>query len=87
VTDGFCLPRQRASAEWLDADTLLLSSAFGAGMATTSATARTIRRWRRGTDVAEALVRRNTPDNIGVFSNVESNRCTRESGSLKCGLL
>ena len=28
--------KQRAAPQWLDADTLLLSSAYGEGMATTS---------------------------------------------------
>jgi prolyl oligopeptidase len=42
VKDGFFLPEAKGGAGWLDADTLLLSSAFGEGMATTSGYARTI---------------------------------------------
>jgi prolyl oligopeptidase len=72
VKDGFVLPEAKGSAEWLDADTLLLSSAFGEGMATTSGYARTIRLWRRGTDVGQAsVVFETTPDSMGVFSNVD----------------
>jgi prolyl oligopeptidase len=72
VKDGFILPEAKGGAEWLDADTLLLSSAFGAGMATTSGYARTIRLWRRGTDVGEAPVLfETTPDSMGVFSGVD----------------
>ena len=56
VSDGFVLPEAKSGAEWLDADTLLLSSAYGEGMATTSGYARTVRLWRRGTDVDAAPV-------------------------------
>ena len=51
VDGGFMLPEAKGGVEWLDADTLLLSSAYGEGMATTSGYARTVRLWRRGTDV------------------------------------
>jgi prolyl oligopeptidase len=57
VEDGFVLPEAKGGAEWLDADTLLLSSASGGErMQTTSGYARTIRLWRRGTNVDEAPV-------------------------------
>ncbi len=36
VADGFTLPEAKSGVEWVDADTLLLSSALGEGMATTS---------------------------------------------------
>ena len=72
VTDGFVLPEAKGSAGWLDADTLLLSSAFGEGMATTSGYGRTIRLWRRGTDVGQAPVLfETTPDSMGVFTDVD----------------
>lgn len=56
VADGFVLSEAKGGTEWLDADTLLLSSAYGEGMATTSGYARTIRLWRRGTSVDQAPV-------------------------------
>ncbi len=56
VADGFVLPDAKGGAQWFDAETLLLSSAYGDGMATTSGYARTIRRWRRGQGVAAAPV-------------------------------
>ena len=72
VRDGFILPEAKGSAAWLDADTLLLSSAFGEGMATTSGYARTIRLWRRGTDVGQAPVLfETTPDSMAVFLDVD----------------
>lgn len=56
VTDGFTLPEAKGGVDWLDADTLLLSSARGEGMATTSGYARTVRLWRRGQAVEQAQV-------------------------------
>jgi prolyl oligopeptidase len=72
VKDGFTLPEAKGGAEWLDADTLLLSSAFGEGMATTSGYARTIRLWRRGIEVGQApVVFETRPDSMGVFTEVD----------------
>ncbi len=56
VADGFILPEAKGGAVWLDRDTLLLSSAFGPGMATQSGYARTVRLWRRGADPLDAPV-------------------------------
>jgi prolyl oligopeptidase len=56
VGDGFALPEAKGGAAWLDRDVLLLSSAFGEGMATHSGYARTVRLWRRGADPRTAPV-------------------------------
>ncbi len=48
VPDGFALPEAKGGAAWLDADTLLLSSALGGE--TRSGYASTVRLWRRGED-------------------------------------
>src|SRR3954463_14988006 len=56
INGGFVLPEAKGGAAWVDADTLLLSSSYGDGMATTSGYARTVRLWRRGTDVNSAPV-------------------------------
>jgi prolyl oligopeptidase len=76
VPDGFTLPEAKGGAvegaEWLDADTLLLSSAYGEGMATTSGYARTVRLWRRGTDVNRApVIFETATDNISAFSRID----------------
>jgi len=55
VKDGFALSEAKGWVNWLDPDTLLLSSAWG-GDATTSGYARTVRLWRRGSDVTQAPV-------------------------------
>ena len=54
VAGGFVLPEAKGGASWLDADTLLLSSAFGAGHATQAGYARTVRLWARETNPADA---------------------------------
>jgi len=56
VKNGFFLPEAKSWIDWLDRDTLLLSSAFGADMATKSGYARTVRLWRRGVDVELAPI-------------------------------
>ncbi|MET0678423.1 MAG: S9 family peptidase, partial [Bradyrhizobium sp.] len=56
VASGFTLPEAKSGVEWVDVDTLLLSSALGEGMATTSGYARTVRLWRRGEPVERAPV-------------------------------
>ena len=56
VPDGFVLPAAKGGGVWLDADTVLLVSAFGDGMATDAGYARTVRLWRRGVDPMAASV-------------------------------
>lgn len=55
VAGGFSLAEAKGRIAWVDADTLLLSSAWG-GDVTTSGYARTVRLWRRGTRPEEAPV-------------------------------
>jgi prolyl oligopeptidase len=52
VPGGFMLPEAKGGAAWLDANTLLLSSALGG--ATRSGYASTVRLWRRGEDPSAA---------------------------------
>jgi prolyl oligopeptidase len=77
VPGGFELPEAKGGATWLDRDTLLLSSAFGNGMATASGYARTVRLWRRGTPVAAAPVLfETTPDRISVGAGLDRTQTT-----------
>ena len=72
VTEGFTLPEAKGGAAWIDADTLLLSSAYGDGMATNSGYARTVRLWRRGTDVRQAQVLFETaPEHMIVYASID----------------
>ncbi|MET4222364.1 prolyl oligopeptidase PreP (S9A serine peptidase family) [Bradyrhizobium sp. LB14.3] len=54
--ESFVLPEAKSEAEWIDPDTLVLSSSYGRDMATTSGYARTVRLWRRGTVADQATV-------------------------------
>jgi prolyl oligopeptidase len=57
VDDGFALPEAKGFASWLDADTLLVSSALGGErFETASGYARTVRLWRRGVAFEQAPV-------------------------------
>jgi prolyl oligopeptidase len=72
VNDGFVLPEAKSSVDWLDPDTLVLSSAYGEGMATTSGYARTIRLWRRGQPVEQAqIIFETTADRMRVYCGVD----------------
>jgi prolyl oligopeptidase len=73
VAGGFDLPEAKGGAAWLDADTLLLSSSYGGErMATTSGYARTIRLWRRGSNVDQAPVLFEIPtESMAAYVNVD----------------
>jgi prolyl oligopeptidase len=72
IADGFVLPEAKGGAAWFDADTLLLYSALGEGMATTSGYARTVRLWRRGEPVERAQVILQVPaDSMWVYCDVD----------------
>ncbi len=72
VPDGFTLPEAKGAAAWFDRDTLLLSSAFGEGMATNSGYARTVRLWSRGTDpVAAPVIFETDAGNMSVWADVD----------------
>jgi len=74
VSGGFYLPEAKGGADWLDRDTLLLASAYGTDMATRSGYARTVRLWRRGSDVEGARVLiETTRDSIGILATVDRN--------------
>src|SRR6202011_4140551 len=72
VADGFVLPEAKSGAQWFDADTLLLSSAYGEGMATASGYARTVRLWRRSTDVdAAPVIFETAADNMAAYCDID----------------
>lgn len=77
IRDGFYLPEAKGGAAWLDRDTLLLSSAYGKDMATKSGYSRTVRLWRRGSDVDQAPVLiETTPESMGLWAAVDRTRDT-----------
>ncbi len=81
VADGFTLPEAKGSTDWLDADTLLLSSALGSGMATRAGYARTVRLWRRDTDPRAAPVIFETRDDFMSASGAVDDHAAGTAGS------
>ncbi|MER9331454.1 prolyl oligopeptidase family serine peptidase [Mesorhizobium sp. M0488] len=72
VADGFNLPEAKGGIEWLDPDTLLLSSALGDGMATRSGYARTVRLWKRGADpLTSAVIFEADSESLGVSGHLD----------------
>jgi prolyl oligopeptidase len=56
VTDGFRLPEAKSQLAWVDADTVLVGTDFGADSLTDSGYPRVIKRWRRGTALTDAEI-------------------------------
>ncbi|AKQ63103.1 Prolyl endopeptidase [Myxococcus hansupus] len=54
VEGGFQVPEDKLSAAWLDADTLLVGRDWGEGTLTESGYPFVLKRWKRGTPLAEA---------------------------------
>jgi prolyl oligopeptidase len=77
VKDGFFLPEAKGGTDWLDRDTLLLSSAYGKDMATKSGYSRAVRLWRRGSDVDQApILIETTPESMGLWASVDRTQGT-----------
>src|SRR5205085_309053 len=49
VTDGFTLPEAKSSVDWIDENTVYVSTDFGPGSMTDSGYPRIVKRWKRGT--------------------------------------
>lgn len=74
VDGGFTVAEAKTNVDWLDADTLLIGTDFGEDSLTNSGYARTLRLWRRGTDIndAEQIIEVDSQDmSVGV-NTVES---------------
>jgi prolyl oligopeptidase len=54
IKDGFDLAEAKSSITYLDEDTALVATDFGAGSMTTSGYARIVKLWRRGTPLTQA---------------------------------
>ncbi|MFT3955054.1 MAG: prolyl oligopeptidase family serine peptidase [Piscinibacter sp.] len=54
VDDGFVLPEAKTDIAWADADTLYVGTDWGPGSMTDSGYPRIVKRWKRGTPLAEA---------------------------------
>lgn len=54
VDGGFSVAEAKTNVDWVDANTLIIGTDFGPGSVTTSGYARSLRLWRRGTDINDA---------------------------------
>jgi prolyl oligopeptidase len=55
VNDGFALPEAKSSVDWIDADAVYVATDFGPGSMTDSGYPRIVKRWKRGTPLADAV--------------------------------
>ena len=71
VQDGFSLPHAKSDASWLNDDTVLFDTDFGAGTLTKSGYPRIVKLWRRGQaiDAAKTLLE-GKPEDIAVQTQV-----------------
>jgi prolyl oligopeptidase len=70
--NAFVLPEAKTEIDWLDADTVLVGTDTGPGSMTTSGYPRTLRRWARGTPLADApLVFEGEPGDAWVHGLVD----------------
>ena len=53
---GFYLPEAKSRVDWLSRDEILVGTDFGPDSLTSSGYPRTVRRWKRGTPLAEAIL-------------------------------
>ena len=54
VEDGFVLTAAKTGVSWIDRDTIFVATDFGPGTMTTSSYPRQVKRWKRGTMLADA---------------------------------
>jgi prolyl oligopeptidase len=67
--DGFVLPLAKSNLSWVDANTLLVGTAWADGALTASGYPTSLRLWRRGQALAEAReVLHIQPDEVGAYS-------------------
>jgi prolyl oligopeptidase len=70
VDDGYALPEAKSDVGWIDRDRIYVGTDFGPGSLTTSGYPRVVKRWTRGTPLAEAeLVYEGKPDDVAVFAH------------------
>nr|WP_284616521.1 prolyl oligopeptidase family serine peptidase [Rubrivivax pictus] len=72
VAGGFTLPEAKTQIEWQDADTVYVGTDFGPGSMTDSGYPRIIKRWKRGTPLAEAsTVFEAQPKDVYAYASVD----------------
>lgn len=71
VRNGFVVPEAKSGVTWLDRNTLLVATDWGAGTMTESGYPFVVKRWTRGTPLASATeIMRGQATDVGVFGGV-----------------
>lgn len=71
VDGGFVVPEAKSSVAWLDENTLLVGTDWGAGTTTESGYAFVLKRWARGTPLSTAVeIIRGQNTDVGVFGGL-----------------
>jgi prolyl oligopeptidase len=71
VENGFFIPEAKGSVDWIDENTLLISTNFGEGTLTTSGYPRITKIWKRGTPLSEAKTLYEGKDtDVGIWGYV-----------------
>jgi len=71
VSDGFISPESKQSVSWLDPDTVLIATDWGDGSMTESGYPLSVRRWERGTPLADATeIHAGDTSDVGVWPMV-----------------
>jgi prolyl oligopeptidase len=72
IADGFELPEAKSQIGWADPDTVLVGTDFGPGSLTESGYPRIVKRWHRGTPLADAqVVFEGSPADVSVSANAD----------------
>ncbi|MEJ2482406.1 MAG: hypothetical protein P8049_04645 [Gemmatimonadota bacterium] len=80
IEDGFFVPEAKSNVSWLDENTLFVGKDFGPGSLTSSGYPRTVRVWKRGSELADARQIAETDSSyvsISGFVSREPGRSTR----------
>lgn len=77
VEGGFTLAEAKSRADWIDQDTLLVATDFGADTLTTSGYPRIVKAWRRGTPLASAQVVHESPASVVAVNTFAPTDATR----------
>ena len=70
VEGGFALPEAKSRVTWIDENHIFVGTDFGPGSLTRSGYPRVVKRWRRGTPLAEAqVVFEGEHDDVGAYAS------------------
>ena len=73
VEGGFTLPEAKSDVGWVDGDTIFVGTDTGPGSLTTSGYPRVVKRWKRGTPLADAVtVFEGKADDVAAYAGHDS---------------